>query len=154
MKKDNFDDPFNSSKLFDEEKEDSLNGVEFETCERYTTKVKLNETLVLSDEHCDVRIIEPVGFLPELVLVEIETNDEEDDILFWPPRQHVVDEVYHLIIRAYQKVLSQVHIRLCRGRYTIDEYLKTFKCFNRTKVVTTKEEKHEIKKKKAHDPEA
>lgn len=80
--------------------------------------------------------------------------ETEDEALKWPPTKYAIRESYALIVKALVKLVSQVHQRLCRGTYTIDDYRKTFRCFNRVKPVHVKEEAKEPKKKKVVNPEA
>ena len=92
----------------------------------------MSKTGVLSDEECDVQVIEPLGLLGCLVIIEKEREpvyNQEGEIIYsksessssrWPPSNYSVKHTHGLVVKSMVKLVSQVHKRLCRGIYTLD----------------------------------
>jgi|LauGreDrversion4_2_1035121.scaffolds.fasta_scaffold502226_2 hypothetical protein len=92
--------------LYAGEDEDDFYGIEFENLERYTTKIKLDATGLMNDEHCDVRVIEPIGYAPALLIIENECTNLDGEVLNWPPPKYAMKETHALILKALVKLVS------------------------------------------------
>jgi hypothetical protein len=58
--------------------EDEFFGVEFDQLERFSTIFKMQKTGIIQDEDCEVKVIEPLGLLPCLVVIENEKETTKD----------------------------------------------------------------------------
>jgi hypothetical protein len=58
--------------------EDEFFGVEFDQLEKFSTIFKMQKTGIIQDEDCEVKVIEPLGLLPCLVVIENEKETTKD----------------------------------------------------------------------------
>ncbi|CDW85737.1 UNKNOWN [Stylonychia lemnae] len=118
-------------------KMDDMEGCSFAQVGRSTTIFKCDPDF---DQYAQVRIIEPLGMEPALVIVDTTLTDESDYIqhyeennpedylmhkvyqsnLTWPPTEVQMKYQRDMIIKLYCKVLSQVGEQLVKGNYNLE----------------------------------
>ena len=80
--------------------EDDFFGIELEVLEKSTTIVKMTKTGLLRDNECNVRIIEPLGLSPCMIIIDNEFENQPESSLDvmgnvydindsnWPPTEY------------------------------------------------------------------
>lgn len=108
--------------------------------ETLTTRVYFYQTGILAGQDCELQIIEPTGFHSCFVIIDNESGSNEDELPMWDLSPYTIFEAYQLLLRATDKLLTQVHSRLITGQYTVEEFKKTFKCFRRPKALSPRDQ--------------